>query len=59
MRRNAEDGLSFFKKGWSTGTRTAFFCGRILDPERYAQLATARGVAGTDYFPAYREGEFG
>ena len=43
-----------FKRGWATGTRTAHFCGRVLDPERYAQLA---GAAATSYFPAYRAGE--
>jgi len=58
MRSDAEDGLSAFKKGWSTGKRTAFFCGRILDAARYAQLASGRDVAKTNYFPAYRAGEF-
>ncbi|MBC7542337.1 MAG: GNAT family N-acetyltransferase, partial [Candidatus Sericytochromatia bacterium] len=31
-----EDGLSRFKGGWATGTRTAYFGGRILDKGRYA-----------------------
>ena len=52
-------GLDFFKKGWSTGTRTAYLCGRILNPQRYAALVQARRLAGTRYFPAYRQGEFG
>jgi hypothetical protein len=51
-------GLSRFKRGWSTGTKTAYFCGRIFNPERYAQLAAARGREGSRYFPAYRQGEF-
>jgi hypothetical protein len=55
--RNA-DGLSRFKQGWATGTRTAFFCGRIFKPERYALLARARNRGDTLYFPAYRQGEF-
>ena len=25
----SKDGLSQFKRGWSTGTRTVYFCGRI------------------------------
>lgn len=54
----ARNGLSEFKNGWSTGTRTAYFCGRILDHERYAEIMKAKGVAATDYFPAYRKGEF-
>jgi hypothetical protein len=52
------DGLSRFKRGWSTGTRTAYFCGRIFDPERYTEIVKAKSIAATDYFPAYRKGEF-
>ena len=55
-----EDGLSRFKRGWSTGTRTAYFCGRVFDRRRYEELSRARGidVSVTAYFPAYRAGEF-
>jgi hypothetical protein len=53
------DGLSRFKRGWSTGTRRAYFCGRIFDREKYALLAESRGICETNYFPAYRSGEFG
>jgi hypothetical protein len=53
------DGLSRFKRGWSTGTRTAYFCGRIFDQVRYSEIVKAKGVLATDYFPAYRKGEFG
>lgn len=56
---DSDDGLSRFKRGWSTGTRTAYFCGRILDPVRYAELVTASGHASTSFFPAYRYGEVG
>jgi hypothetical protein len=56
---DATDGLSRFKQGWSTGTRTAYFCGRIFRRHRYMQLVDAKGVADTNYFPAYRKGEFG
>jgi Acetyltransferase (GNAT) domain len=52
----AGDGLDRFKDGWSTGTRTAYLCGRILSPDRYEELS--RGAASTSYFPAYRAGEF-
>ncbi len=52
-------GLDFFKRGWSSETRTVYFCGRILDPQRYARIVAAKGVQPTDYFPAYRHGEFG
>jgi Acetyltransferase (GNAT) domain len=54
----ADDGLSRFKRGWSTAVRTTYLCGRIFDREEYDRLVRARGVAATDYFPAYRKGEF-
>lgn len=53
------DGLTRFKSGWSTGSRTAYFCGRIFNQERYSAVVKAKGVSVTDYFPAYRKGEFG
>lgn len=55
----ANDGLTAFKRGWSSGTRMAWLCGRILDPARYAELVHQRGFdPATPYFPAYRCGEF-
>jgi len=52
-------GLSRFKEGWSTGVRTAYFCARIMDQQKYQELVEAKGVEATEYFPAYRLGEFG
>ena len=52
------DGLTRFKRGWATGTRTAYFCGRIFDRTRYSELARARGASASNYFPLYRAGEF-
>ena len=52
------DGLSRFKRGWSTGTRPAYFCGRIFNSARYGEILKAKGISATDYFPAYRKGEF-
>lgn len=54
----AGDGLAAFKRGWATGTRMAYLCGKVLDRSRYEALCAARGVADTGYFPAYRQGEF-
>ena len=51
------DGLSRFKRGWSTGTRTTFFCGRIFDPIKYEEIVSTRKLINTNYFPAYRAGE--
>jgi hypothetical protein len=54
----ANDGLTAFKRGWSSETRTAWFCGRIFQPERYREILLQRGLADGGYFPAYRIGEF-
>jgi hypothetical protein len=51
-------GLSRFKQGWSTSTRTAYFCGRIFDQKKYQEMVLATNVPSTKYFPAYRFGEF-
>ena len=59
VRNDEADGLSQFKRGWSTGTQTAYFCGHILNQTRYWEIVKAKGMAGTDFFPAYRRGEFG
>lgn len=51
-----DDGLSRFKRGWSTGTKTAWLCGRIMQPNRYAEIVLARGAGHEGHFPAYRSG---
>jgi hypothetical protein len=57
---DATDGLSYFKRGFSTGTKEAWLCNRIFQPENYSNLAMkAASPAGGAYFPAYRVGEFG
>jgi hypothetical protein len=55
---DAEDGLTRFKRGWSTAVRTTYLCGRIFDREKYDHLVSTRGIGDTLYFPAYRKGEF-
>jgi hypothetical protein len=56
---NGSDGLSRFKQGWSTGTRTAYFCGHIFDQAKYLEIIQAKDVSTNNgYFPAYRKGEF-
>jgi hypothetical protein len=55
---SACDGLAAFKSGWSSGTRPVYFCGRILDRSRYDEIVRERAAGTTDYFPAYRQGEF-
>lgn len=54
---DADDGLARFKRGWSSGSRTAYLCGRVLDRERYDALVHAAGggrADGNGFFPAYR-----
>lgn len=48
----ANDGLARFKRGWATGSATAWLCGRICDRAAYARLAGS--AQGNDFFPAYR-----
>jgi len=55
---DADDGLTRFKRGWSTGVRMAYLCGRVFDRQKYNDLVRARCIGSTDYFPAYRKGEF-
>jgi hypothetical protein len=56
--KEVTSGLTRFKEGWSTGVRTAYFCGRIFDRKKYDAMTKAKGIAATSYFPAYRLGEF-
>ena len=50
--------LDRFKRGWSTGIRPAYFGGWVLDRQRYDELVRRKGSITTNYFPAYRSGEF-
>lgn len=54
----ANDGVVWFKKGWATGTRQTYLCGRIFLSAEYARLSHACQANGSGYFPAYRHGEF-
>jgi len=54
----SSDGLAAFKRGWSTGTKPAYLCGRVLQPEAYEELTQREAQHEAGYFPAYRSGEF-
>lgn len=58
LRDSQDTGLNRFKKGWANDFRLTYLCGRILDPPIYRKIQQLRGKQGTDYFPAYRKGEF-
>jgi hypothetical protein len=51
--------LAFFKSRWSTSTRMAHFCGRILNRKIYDCLTDRAGSKAGDLFPAYRSGILG
>ncbi len=55
---DASDGLTVFKRGWAQTTRPVYFCGRILDEKRYDAITRAKNREHSDWFPAYRDGEF-
>ena len=48
------DGLSRFKSGWATEERSAYLCGKILEPAAYAQCTSGATQAVPGFFPAYR-----
>jgi hypothetical protein len=51
-------GLDQFKRGWTRNRLMVYFCGRIYDSVVYEKICHERGISETDYFPAYRMGEF-
>jgi hypothetical protein len=53
---DASDGLAQFKRGFSSGTRTSWLCGRVYDADAYQGLAMQIEPARRNaaYFPAYR-----
>ena len=51
-------GLDSFKIGWSSQTLPSFFCAKILNPERYADLVRSQKAVDSAWFPAYRSGDF-
>ncbi|MCY6370541.1 hypothetical protein [Clostridium ganghwense] len=55
---NKNDGLNYFKRGWSTGTRMAYICGKVLNKEKYNTIIRDLKKSNSEYFPQYREGEF-
>lgn len=48
-----DDGLARFKQGWANDTRTAWFCGRVLNRPAYRRLVAESG-SDAAFFPAYR-----
>jgi hypothetical protein len=58
LSRRSGDGLERFKKGWSSGSKTAYLCGSVFDPQAYALLSAGTATTGSrGFFPAYRSAE--
>lgn len=55
---SVQSGLDRFKKGWATGVRPTYLCGKITNRKKHDKLVAAKRVPPTSYFPAYRLGEF-
>jgi Acetyltransferase (GNAT) domain len=53
LTNDANDGLSRFKKGWVSETKTAWFCGKVFNKEIYRDLTKSLEKIN-DYFPLYR-----
>ncbi len=51
---NTEDGLTRFKRGWASGTKKAYFCGRVLNRQAYSVLTAGCHITADNYFPSYR-----
>lgn len=51
---SSENGLARFKRGWATGFRTNYLCGRIFDESLYTRICRELHAPATSYFPAYR-----
>lgn len=49
-----DDGLTRFKEGWANSTRSAWFCGRVLNRSLYDRCIAHCDSPRFDYFPAYR-----
>jgi len=45
-----------FKRGWTRTTRTAYLCGKVLNRDKYDELAALHSARNTQYFPVYRAG---
>ena len=51
--RSTDGGLLRFKRGWATGVRPVFFCGKIVDERKYAHLVSSC-TDTSGFFPRYR-----
>lgn len=55
---DSNDGLTAFKRGWASGSRMTYLCGRIHNADIYVHLVAQTATGESKYFPAYRSGEY-
>ena len=53
-RYDPADGLSRFKRGWSSEMAPTYLCGRVNDEVAYRELVAGTPGATEEFFPAYR-----
>jgi uncharacterized membrane protein len=58
-KNDEQDGLTWYKSGWSSETRMSYLCGHIFNQSAYDNIVAQKAIEPTNYFPAYRVGEFG
>ncbi len=58
IKEQGTDGLSQFKAGWANERRPVYFCGKIFYKKQYFRLTKLSDTIHSEYFPAYRAGEF-
>ena len=58
IREDPSDGLAEFKRGWSNDRRIVYFCGRVIDRQKYDSICEQYRISNVEYFPPYRAGEF-
>ena len=51
---SADDGLTVFKRGWSSDSAPTYLCGKVIDRDSYGALVSTVAAGSSDYFPAYR-----
>jgi hypothetical protein len=56
---NQNDGLTRFKRGWTSNTIPVYICGRIFNRSLYNKLTREHGGNGKDFFPLYRKDVIG
>jgi len=51
-------GLDKFKKGWSNWIEKSYYCGKILDREKYEEIKYNKGIGDNSWFPQYRSCDY-